>query len=165
MTSALVRGLSERVGVRPRGDPRHGLQAAPDESQVHTLASTCFLIQPEQLKLRNASAAPDKRNFRKRILSMGILKEVGVESGSGRPGPALNSSASTRKLTTSLSKTASTSRFEQGETNMRSSYWSDDFYRDREAVGRPRTSRFAHDHAIKTGTAKREVHAKLDPRG
>lgn len=30
----------------------------------------------------------DKRNFRKRILSMDILASAGVEEGSGRPGPA-----------------------------------------------------------------------------
>lgn len=30
----------------------------------------------------------EKRNFRKRILSMGILAEVGVEEGTGRPGPS-----------------------------------------------------------------------------
>lgn len=49
---------------------------------------------------------------------------------------------------------------------MGSSYWSDDFYRDREAVRKAENKPvFAHDHAIKTGTAKREVHAKLDPKG
>lgn len=46
------------------------------------------------------------------------------------------------------------------------STWSDDFYRDREAV-RAKTgkSAFVHHDAIVTGKAKREVHAQMNPRG
>jgi len=46
------------------------------------------------------------------------------------------------------------------------SSWSDDSYRDREVV-RARTgkSAFVHDHAIRTGTAARKVHERMDPKG
>lgn len=47
---------------------------------------------------------------------------------------------------------------------MGSSHWSDDFYHDREATRKKSgTDAFAHNHAINTGVAKREVHAKLNP--
>ncbi len=48
---------------------------------------------------------------------------------------------------------------------MGSSRWSDDFYRDREHL-RKRTGApaFAHDHAVRTGKARRAVHPKMDPR-
>lgn len=46
------------------------------------------------------------------------------------------------------------------------SSWSDDFYRDR-ADERARTGKtaFVHHDAIVTGKAKREVHAKMNPKG
>lgn len=49
---------------------------------------------------------------------------------------------------------------------MGASYWSDDFYRDREEVrAKENKPVFAHDAAIRSGTAKQEVHAKLNPHG
>lgn len=47
---------------------------------------------------------------------------------------------------------------------MGSSTWSHDFYADREAARkRSGTDAFAHNHSIKEGKAKREVHAKMNP--
>lgn len=49
---------------------------------------------------------------------------------------------------------------------MGSSFWNDDFYRDRQEVrARTKTSAFVHDTAIKTGAAPRQVHAKMNPHG
>lgn len=49
---------------------------------------------------------------------------------------------------------------------MGSSYWSNDFYRDREETRKARNEPvFKHDADIKTGKAAREVHAKLNPKG
>ncbi len=44
--------------------------------------------------------------------------------------------------------------------------WSDDHYRDRERLRR-RTGKdaFEHDHAIRTGAARRAVHPQMNPRG
>lgn len=49
---------------------------------------------------------------------------------------------------------------------MGSSYWSDDYYKEREADRKARgTTAFVHDAAIRSGTAARQVHAKLNPKG
>lgn len=49
---------------------------------------------------------------------------------------------------------------------MGGSSWSNDFYAEREATRKVTgTPTFAYDHAINTGKASREVHARLNPKG
>jgi hypothetical protein len=49
---------------------------------------------------------------------------------------------------------------------MGSSHWSDDFYRDREAVrSSTGATAFVYDAAVASGEAKREVHAQMEPKG
>lgn len=49
---------------------------------------------------------------------------------------------------------------------MGSSYWSDDYYKEREVERKAKgTTAFVHDTAIKKGTVARAVHAKLNPKG
>lgn len=49
---------------------------------------------------------------------------------------------------------------------MGSSYWNDDFYRDREAVRKAENKPvFAYDADVKAGKVAKKVHAQMDPKG
>lgn len=94
MTSALVTGLSEgglafdHAEILDMAFKRLQMKVRYAPLGFNLLPAKFSLSQLQALYEGILGRPLDKRNFRKRILSMGILKEVGVESGSGRPGPA-----------------------------------------------------------------------------